>query len=53
MGILLVYDCTEENSFNNIKNWLNQIEMHALPNVKKVLVANKTDMPDNDKKISS
>jgi len=23
MGILLVYDCTEETTFNNIQNWLN------------------------------
>jgi len=22
MGILLVYDCTEETTFNNIHNWL-------------------------------
>ena len=22
MGILLVYDCTEEVTFNNIQNWL-------------------------------
>ena len=22
MGILLVYDCTEEATFNNIENWL-------------------------------
>ncbi len=23
MGIILVYDCTEETTFNNISNWLN------------------------------
>ena len=22
MGIILVYDCTEETTFNNIQNWL-------------------------------
>ena len=22
MGIILVYDCTEEQTFNNVKNWL-------------------------------
>ena len=53
MGILLVYDCTEETTFNNIQNWLNQIDQHALPNVRKVLIANKTDMPESEKKIDA
>ena len=51
MGILLVYDCTEEVTFNNIQNWLKQIDAHAQPNVKKVLIANKSDMPEADKKV--
>ena len=46
MGILLVYDSTEETTFNNIENWLRQIEEHAVPSVKKVLIANKVDCPD-------
>ena len=29
MGILLVYDCAEVATFNNIENWLKQIEAHA------------------------
>jgi Ras-related protein Rab-8A len=51
MGILLVYDCTEEVTFNNIQNWLKQIEAHAQPNVQKVLIANKSDLPDDQKKV--
>ena len=46
MGIILVYDCTEETTFNNISNWLKQIEAHASSGVAKVLVANKTDLPN-------
>ena len=46
MGIILVYDCTEEITFNNITNWLKQIEQHATDDVAKVLVANKTDLPN-------
>ena len=53
MGILLVYDCTEENTFNNIQNWLTQIDQHALPNVRKVLIANKVDKPAEEHKIDS
>lgn len=46
MGIVLVYDCTEETTFNNIQNWLKQIDAHASPTVAKVLVANKIDLPN-------
>jgi small GTP-binding protein len=46
MGIILVYDCTEEQSFANVKNWLKQIDQHAQSNVKKVIVANKCDKPE-------
>lgn len=53
MGILLVYDVTDEATFNNISNWLKQIDQHAVPNVKKVLIANKMDMPDDSKVVDS
>lgn len=46
MGIILVYDCTEEQTFNNIQNWLKQIDQHASSNVAKVLIANKCDRSD-------
>lgn len=36
MGILLVYDVTDEASFNNIRNWMKNIEQHASDNVVKV-----------------
>ena len=36
MGILLVYDITDEGSFNNIRNWMKNIEEHASDNVNKV-----------------
>jgi GTPase SAR1 family protein len=35
MGILLVYDVTDEASFNNIRNWMRNIEQHASDNVNK------------------
>ena len=46
MGIILVYDCTDQQTFNNISNWLKQIDQHANSNVVKVLVANKCDRSD-------
>jgi len=46
MGILLVYDVTQEITFNNVTNWLKQIESHASEDVVKILVANKIDLPN-------
>ena len=39
MGILLVYDVTDEASFNNIRNWMRNIEQHASDTVNKVCIA--------------
>jgi Ras-related protein Rab-8A len=44
MGILLIYDTTDEQSFQNIRNWIRNIEQHAADNVDKILVGNKCDM---------
>ncbi|KAK3816688.1 MAG: ras family-domain-containing protein [Benniella sp.] len=46
MGILLVYDVTDERSFANIRNWFSNIEQHASEGVNKILIGNKCDMPD-------
>ena len=46
MGILLVYDVTDEKSFGNIRNWIRNIEQHATENVNKMLIGNKCDMVD-------
>jgi len=44
MGILLVYDVTDERSFNNIRNWIRNIEQHASEGVNKILIGNKCDV---------
>eukprot|EP01099_Mayorella_cantabrigiensis_P000865 TRINITY_DN1367_c0_g1_i3.p1 TRINITY_DN1367_c0_g1~~TRINITY_DN1367_c0_g1_i3.p1 ORF type:complete len:210 (-),score=45.88 TRINITY_DN1367_c0_g1_i3:386-958(-) len=46
MGILLVYDVTDEKSFQNIRNWIRNIEQHATESVNKMLIGNKCDMID-------
>ena len=46
MGIILVYDWTDEQTFNNIRNWIKQIETHAAKDVAKLLVGNKCDWTD-------
>ncbi|CAG8785408.1 6385_t:CDS:2, partial [Gigaspora rosea] len=39
----LVYDVTDERSFNNIRNWINLVEQHASEGVNKILIGNKLD----------
>ena len=51
MGILLVYDVTDESSFNNIRLWIKNIEQNASDNVNKLLIGNKCDM--SDKKVAT
>ncbi|KAJ1509200.1 GTP-binding protein [Coelomomyces lativittatus] len=46
MGILLVYDVTDERSFNNIRNWMRNIKENASEDVKTILVGNKCDVLD-------
>jgi Ras-related protein Rab-1A len=43
-GIIVVYDVTNQNSFNNVKTWLNEIDRFATDGVNKLLVGNKSDL---------
>lgn len=46
MGILLVYDVTDERSFNNISNWMRNVEQYASEEVQCMLIGNKCDMAE-------
>ncbi|KAJ3445964.1 ras-related protein rabd2a-like [Anaeramoeba flamelloides] len=43
-GIIVVYDTTDLDSFNNVKTWLQEIDRYASENVNKLLVGNKSDL---------
>jgi len=46
MGFILMYDITNEESFNAVQDWVLQIKTHSWENIQVVLVGNKCDMAD-------
>ncbi|XP_062180147.1 ras-related protein RABD2c-like isoform X2 [Phragmites australis] len=44
---IIVYDVTDMESFNNIKQWLSEIDRYASDSVCKLLVGNKCDLVDS------
>ncbi|KAK9213912.1 hypothetical protein WN944_005898 [Citrus x changshan-huyou] len=46
-GIIIVCDVTGMESFNNVKQWLNEIDRYANDSVCKLLVGNKCDLVVN------
>ena len=48
-GISVVYDITNQETFNNVQKWLQEIERYACENVHKLLVGNKCDLVSDRK----
>jgi len=44
MGFILMYDITNEESFNAVQDWVTQIKTYSWDNAQVVLVGNKCDM---------
>lgn len=44
MGIILVYDVTDERTFSNIRQWFKTVNEHANDDAQLLLVGNKSDM---------
>lgn len=45
-GIIVVFDVTERETFENVRQWMQEIERFASDNVCRVLVGNKCDLED-------
>lgn len=45
-GIILVFDATDKNSFNNVSGWISNIKEHSGSNAELIIVGNKIDLPD-------
>ena len=51
MGFLIVYDVTNQRSFNEIKHWIKKIHEHAGENVEMMILGTKCDGNDQRKVI--
>jgi len=45
-GIIITYDVTDRESFDNVKNWIQEVSRYASESVNKLLVGNKSDLED-------
>ena len=52
-GIILIYDVTNIQSYENVKNWISQIREEANPNVVIYLAGNKVDVNEQDKLVKT
>jgi Ras-related protein Rab-1A len=45
-GIIVVYDITDRESFDQVQHWMSEIDAHASADVCRLLVGNKADLKD-------
>jgi Ras-related protein Rab-1A len=45
-GIIVVFDVCDRKSYEDVVNWLNEADKYSNPDAIRILVGNKSDMPD-------
>ena len=50
-GIIIVYDITDKDTFNNVSSWIAEAKKHGGSNIVRMLVGNNCDL-DNERKVS-
>eukprot|EP01118_Nematostelium_gracile_P007786 TRINITY_DN2552_c0_g1_i1.p1 TRINITY_DN2552_c0_g1~~TRINITY_DN2552_c0_g1_i1.p1 ORF type:complete len:198 (-),score=49.17 TRINITY_DN2552_c0_g1_i1:95-688(-) len=43
-GIIIVFDLTNQTSFDHIKKWIDDVDRHSAPNIVKLIIGNKCDL---------
>ena len=43
---VLMYDCTNADSFEHIRDWNEQLMIHGIPGVRRIIIGNKSDLPN-------
>ena len=52
-GICLVYSVSDRQSFDNVRYWMANIKEHAKRNVRRVILANKSDLSHNQREVTT
>lgn len=48
-GVLIAFDVTNRESFENVKNWIDSLDQFANEDIQKVLIGNKIDLVEKRK----
>lgn len=44
--VLIIYDCTNRQSFENVRQWYDQVVQFGTSDIIKLLIGNKSDLSD-------
>ena len=50
-GIIIVFDHTDRESFNNVQHWIDDISKYSTEEPSKIIIANKEDISDERKSV--
>ena len=50
-GVIIAYDTTKRQSFENVKNWINSLDDNTKKDIPRILVSNKIDLVE-DREVS-